>query len=100
MTGGPSTNFHGVGIGPLSKILAVKYLVLKYLCMWLRLKGCANSRINFSPLSYAEKVIQKILYCLELFFFEVTLCQETTVMLKLLQGAASGHFMSINQLKY
>ena len=24
MTGGPSTNFHGVGIGPLSKILAVK----------------------------------------------------------------------------
>ena len=24
MTGGLSTNFHGVGIGPLSKILAVK----------------------------------------------------------------------------
>ena len=24
MTGGPSTNFNGVGIGPLSKILAVK----------------------------------------------------------------------------
>ena len=26
MTGGLSKNFHGVGIGPLSKILAVKYL--------------------------------------------------------------------------
>ena len=26
MTGGPSTNFHGVGIGPLSKILAVKFI--------------------------------------------------------------------------
>ena len=68
--------------------------------MRLRLKGCANSRQNFSPLSYAEKVIQKILHYLELFSFEVTLYQETTVMLKLLQGAASGHFMSIKQLKY
>ena len=68
--------------------------------MGLRLKGCANSRINFSPLSYAESVIQKILNYLKLFSFEVTLDQETTVMLKLLQGAASGHFMSINQLKY
>ena len=26
MTGELSTNFHGVGIGPLSKILAVKYV--------------------------------------------------------------------------
>ena len=29
MTGGPSTNFHGVGIGPLSKILAVKVMGLE-----------------------------------------------------------------------
>ena len=28
MTGGPSKNFHGVGIGPLSKILAVKWIIL------------------------------------------------------------------------
>ena len=33
MTGGLSTNFHGVGIGPLSNIVAIKcYLIPKYLC--------------------------------------------------------------------
>ena len=68
--------------------------------MRLRLKGCVNSRQNFSPLSYVESVVQKILQYLKVFSFKVTLRQETTVMLKLLQGAASGHFMSINQLKY
>ena len=68
--------------------------------MRLRLKGCVNSRQNFSPLSYVESVVQKILQYLKVFSFKVTLRQETTVMLKLLQGAASGHFMSVNQLKY
>ena len=28
MTGGLSKNFHGVGVGPLSKILAVKGVIL------------------------------------------------------------------------
>ena len=30
MTGKQSKNFHGVGIGPLSKILTVKYLLTYY----------------------------------------------------------------------
>ena len=30
MTGKLSKNFHGVGIGPLSNILAVKYILFNY----------------------------------------------------------------------
>ena len=42
MTGKLSKNFHGVGIGPLSNILAVKYLLLFALSVFV-----PTERLNF-----------------------------------------------------
>ena len=44
MTGKLSKNFHGVGIGPLSKILAVKYVQSYYqiLCRQIKISGFLN----------------------------------------------------------
>ena len=76
MTGGLSKNFHGVGIGPLSKILAVKYICYKTIfssiifypinlflskshCLDLEL-NCQKTRHNFwhIPGTYSIQFIQ------------------------------------------
>ena len=39
MTGKLSKNFHGVGIGPLSKMYAVKYFLMQFMFVYFHKNG-------------------------------------------------------------
>ena len=63
-SGSPAKNFHGVGIGPLSKILAVKQITLNIfaVCTWWRccagrswVIGCADAVVSCCSLSSSTR---------------------------------------------
>ena len=57
MTGKPAKKFHGVGIGPLSKILAVKYFPgLKKKCLYCIVLLISELRKNI-PMFFANPVV-------------------------------------------
>ena len=70
MTGGPSTNFHGVGIGPLSKILAVKCIILIDSDTHKNAADCFGSDMFFNATCFNASAISKSESFYPLFMFK------------------------------
>ena len=57
MTGELSKNFHGVGIGPLSKILAVKR-ISKYVCFFNLIFGSKSKSTKIAALQFVTTILR------------------------------------------